>query len=320
MDGYIQMIIGIVVSVVLFLLGYRQTIGAKKERILAANKDIEGILLKRVILEDFKPRLADISRLIEGKARDYRVKTRDLLSPSDFVNLLYTRVLESDIISQEQRMKNLDKLTGVKALDADSQEVMDRELSTTRTRLFDTTSGWFTLVLAIGSVVVSLGISFPKIVNLDTQIGPELLSVIGGSILAIGISALFLWYRENQETVERRPRNPYAEFEKEVVKVLTRAKVPFVILSGPDQGVDFIITVGKKQVGIEAKAWSSKPPMSMLRQVLHRLELAIEANHIQEVILLTKEPVEFSAEHVTNSRIRLLSLDQLKRWINEQRG
>jgi len=320
MDGYIQMIIGIVVSVVLFLLGYRQTIGAKKERILAANKDIEGILLKRVILEDFKPRLADISRLIEGKARDYRVKVTDLLSPSDFVNLLYTRVLESDIISQEQRMTNLEKITGIKALDADSQEVMDRELATTRTHLFDTTSGWFTLVLAVGSVVVSLGISFPKIVDLDTQLGPAFLPVLAGSILAIALATFFLKYRENQETVERRPRNPYAEFEKEVVKVLTRAKVPFTIPSGPDQGVDFIITVGEKQVGIEVKAWSAKPPIGMLRQVLHRLDRAIEVNRIQEVILLTKEPVEFSAEHVTNSRIRLLSLDQLKRWINEQRG
>ncbi|EGL17257.1 MULTISPECIES: hypothetical protein [unclassified Paenibacillus] len=50
MEAYIQTFIGIAVSVLLSVIGYRQTIGAAKERQRNANKEIESLLLKRVLL------------------------------------------------------------------------------------------------------------------------------------------------------------------------------------------------------------------------------------------------------------------------------
>jgi len=82
MENYILGIGGIVVSIVLFLIGYRQTVGAKKERIKLANEDIEKILVRRIVQESITPSVVDLSRLLEGKARDFRVRVGDLLSES----------------------------------------------------------------------------------------------------------------------------------------------------------------------------------------------------------------------------------------------
>jgi len=82
MEIYLQIIISAVISVFLFILGYRQTIGAKKERIKVANKNIENTLLRRLIFENFTPSIKGITKLTEGKARDHRVKHKDLLNPT----------------------------------------------------------------------------------------------------------------------------------------------------------------------------------------------------------------------------------------------
>ena len=41
MGNYALGSLGIIVSIILFLIGYRQTVGAKKERISSANTEIE---------------------------------------------------------------------------------------------------------------------------------------------------------------------------------------------------------------------------------------------------------------------------------------
>ncbi len=90
MDDYVLGIAGIALSVLFFVAGYRQTIGAKKERANSANADVEKILVRRIFLESYTPRLGDISRLLEGKARDFRVRTEDLHTLSQVLNSIFT--------------------------------------------------------------------------------------------------------------------------------------------------------------------------------------------------------------------------------------
>lgn len=63
MEEYILSISGIIVSIILYLLGYRQTIGAKKERIRTVNKEVEKVLIRRIVNESYQLSLADIMRL-----------------------------------------------------------------------------------------------------------------------------------------------------------------------------------------------------------------------------------------------------------------
>src|SRR5438874_4364877 len=105
MDVYVQTGLGILVSVVLFLFGYRQTIGARKERVRASNNSVHRALVRRMVLENYQPRFNDISRILEGKARDFQVSADDLYSEEQVLNQLFTEVFDNDLIAPSQRME-----------------------------------------------------------------------------------------------------------------------------------------------------------------------------------------------------------------------
>jgi hypothetical protein len=153
LDDYVLGIVGIALSVLFIVVGYRQTIGAKKERANSANADVEKILVRRIFLESYTPRLGDVSRLLEGKARDFRVRTEDLHTLSQVLNSIFTRVIETDFISREQRTEILERLTPI-VEEAERAPIEEREileLTSYRRRFLYTTMG-----LAAMSIVASL--------------------------------------------------------------------------------------------------------------------------------------------------------------------
>ncbi|HEY2846801.1 MAG TPA: hypothetical protein VGI80_03225, partial [Pyrinomonadaceae bacterium] len=118
MEAYLLTGAGIIVSVALFLLGYRQTIGAKKERIGAANANLKRILMRRIVQEEYRPDPNDIELLIGGVAREYRIGEGDTLSPEDLLGSIYTDIAASDLIQAEQRNEILRRVTsGIELLD-----------------------------------------------------------------------------------------------------------------------------------------------------------------------------------------------------------
>lgn len=128
MGDYVLGILGIIVSVGLFFIGYRQTVGAKKERIINANAEVEKILVRRIVLENYTACSFDINRLLEGKARDFRVKVGDLYSDSQVLTNIFTRIMESDFIPQSQREDILGRLTPILEK-AETSPVQESEIS-----------------------------------------------------------------------------------------------------------------------------------------------------------------------------------------------
>ena len=88
---------------VLFLFGYRQTIGARKKRVRAANNAVHRALVRRMVLESYQPRYDDITRILEGKAREFQVSADDLYSEEQVLNQLFTEVFDNDLIAPLQR-------------------------------------------------------------------------------------------------------------------------------------------------------------------------------------------------------------------------
>ncbi len=85
--------IGVLVSLVLFWLGYRRTVGAKQERSRAANAEFERTVLSRVVHESYSPTLAELEVLAEGFAREHNVRDADIESPSEVLISVYTSVM-----------------------------------------------------------------------------------------------------------------------------------------------------------------------------------------------------------------------------------
>ncbi len=254
-------IAGILVSVLLFLLGYRQTVGAKKERIGACNQALEKILVRRIVLESHAPTPLDIERLIQGKAHDYRVRPADLFSVNQTLNAVYTRITESDLIPAESRQTILDRI--LPAL-TESESEPDEELpSGSGSRSVSTAKG--VALLAIGtSMIGALTPALPNLIKLNLS-DPNLLKVIAltaaASLGVITALAFFYRIRASQEDIPTRAQEFEWEsrFESKVAASLRRIGVTIHRLQHTRYG-DFFIEKNGRKVLLELKTWPRRLP------------------------------------------------------------
>jgi len=93
--------------------GYRQTVGARRERIRGSHSELEKVLIRRIVLESYQPTVDDLSRLISGKAREHRIKVGELLSETQLLETVFTKITESDFLTQDRRNEVLERLSPV---------------------------------------------------------------------------------------------------------------------------------------------------------------------------------------------------------------
>lgn len=320
MGDYILGIVGIAVSVGLFLIGYRQTIGAKKERVNSANGEIEKILVRRIVLEAYTPKLADVSRLIEGKARDFHVRATDLLSEEQLLNSIFTRVVETDLIPKDQREEILKRLAPV-LVEAEGEPVEEKtilELPSSRRRFLTRTVALAVLGI-ITSLIGSLVAVLPDLSTLGGKL-PEILPAIlvpGMASLAV-ITALIWFYRlreSQEETSKSSALWKYVKFEREVAKVLERVG-PDVRAAGPrDVGYDFVVDRGGRKILIEVKAWNRPMPARIVMHIAENLRRALQREQAAEGIIVTQTAVNVPDEVVDRGSIRIMTLRDLRNYL-----
>ena len=320
MADYLLGVLGIAVSVGLFLLGYSQTVGAKKERIAAANTELERILVRRIVLEKYIPREIDISRVVEGKARDYRVRPAELLSESQTLNAVYTRIVESDLIPAEQRDEILGRITPALSASeaAPVQEEALQEAASTERRVRGTQAA-IAMMAVLTSILGGLVSVLPEIGDIQAKLR-ELLPVIAGtaaaSLAAIALFSLVVRLRGSQEETPNKAKevSRYFEFESAVRKTLEKFGKVFAS-TGPE-GFDFIFERGGKKIAVEVKAWSRSVPPAILRDVGDRLAAAAQRAGASEAILVTSTGSEPYSESLgENVHIKVMGLKDLQNYV-----
>jgi hypothetical protein len=309
-------IAGILVSVLLFLLGYRQTVGAKKERIDACNQALEKILVRRIVLESHAPTPLDIERLIQGKARDYRVRPVDLFSVNQTLNAVYTHITESDLIPAESRQAILDRI--LPAL-TESESKSDEELSSdSPSRSASTAQG--VALLAVGaSLIGALTPAVPALLKLD-WVDQNLLRniTLTGAVSLGAITALAFFYkiRASQEDTPTRAQEFEAEsrFEGKVVAALRRNGVTTHRLHHTRYG-DFVVEKNGKRFLLDLKTWPRRVPADVLRSLAERLKSSAQELGADEAIIVTRTPMLGSVDLLKTHGVRLLTEKQLHAYL-----
>ena len=324
MENYLLGGLGIFVSVILFLIGYRQTIGAKKERIIAANSEIEKIVLRRVVLENYNPSISDLSRLLEGKARDFRVKINDLLSEGQILNCIFTRIIETDLIEQNQRESILSRL--IKILEeAENTTITESSViefgnSNASKSIIRLT---MPLLLAfIASIIGGITTLLPqaKSNQIDFNNMSELLLVTMALSMTL-IMALYMFKRlkDSQQDVDIPSRSKSLEkaieFEREVAKLIDKYNVKYKASGPKDNGYDFEIILNDKPILIEVKAWSRPIPMQIIANIVQRLSEYVRDGNAQKGIILTKTPINISNIELQNKNVETMTLGEFKRYL-----
>ena len=319
MVDYLLPILGILVSIVVSMWGYRQTVGARRELIRAANSELEKVLIRRIVLESYQPNVDDLSHMIGGKAFEHRIKREELLSETQLLEMVFTKLTESDFLTQDRRNEVLDRLSPVfvKVEKAIKEEAPIIESPRAGKPIFAGIYARNRLSFVIGLFASLFGAAMVAIIATEADvfsITSIILAFVGSLVL---ISMIFSVYRARESGEESSARDAIQaarDFEQEVINTLTRLRIP-VFIAERTSGVDFIVTLGERRVLIEAKAHTRRPPLSYIRRSIERLNNAIREKNADEGIIVTKESYEIPEDLLKNTRIRIMTLRELRNYM-----
>lgn len=311
---------GIAISILLFLIGYRKTIGAKKERVQTANKEIIESLLKRLVLEDFAPRTDEIERFASGKATDYLIRPQDVMSVDEIIDSLYTRVLDNDFIGPDQRRKIVDRLRTLS--EVEDEEVISSETmvetATTRTR-----TKYSALLLALASTIAASGVvfiigilfnqeSFGRI-NKDALI-PVIVTFLTSFATLIPIILLRRLKDSQEQTRISNPAEKYSELEKGIIQLLRERGIPFEYNNeGP---YDWHIKGKHRSYLVELKSSLTRLPSQYLQSLIKRLEESAIASKASSFIV-SVEPVPDRIKSLETNHVKIINFDEFKRMLKK---
>jgi Restriction endonuclease len=312
-------ILGIIVSVVLFLIGYRQTVGAKKERVAAADAEIEKILVRRIVLEGYAPKTADIERLAEGKARDFRVARSDLLAAEELLNVIFTRIIESDLIPHDRRDELVKRIMPA-IIEVEGEPVKERAILEiqSKTKHFITSGGTAVALGVVASMLGAVVSILPNVQVIDSA-PKELIATVAATLvasLAIIMSLIFFKrVKESQEGISQSSSiERYATFERDVARSIEKL-VGIVRAAPSDGGFDFMVEKAGKKILIEVKSWVRPVPRAVIARTAERLKTALDGTKADLAIIVTPSSFPSSVALDLGENIRLMALRDLRNFL-----
>lgn len=311
MDQYFQTGLGILVSLVLFLIGYKQTIGAKKERIKTADKILVDTLLKRIILEEYSPLISDIERLKQGLAQDYKIDSSDLLPFDIIYSLLFTRIFENDLISKEQRDKNLDRLM---VAYNNNKKSVDQQFSSRTDEKGTDYLKVTSFILGVFSVLIGTTVSyFDSVFTRGFDDINMILITVGASVTLIFVAYLFIKIKNNQEGESVRNSVHQTEafkFEEKVISTLNKKRAVYSLNGAHDPGWDITLKLNDTQVAVEIRYWKRKPSPYFVKGIVDRFNSSLEKSDIVTGYILVNDTYNVQ-NPLDNSKIKIISLPDL---------
>ena len=316
MDAYFTTGFGILFSILLFLLTYLQTIGKKRVRAKFANQDIHRSFMRRMIFEEYAPKFKDLTKIVEGKAREFRVSINDLLSEEQVLNALFTEVFDSDQISPSQRVEIENRLN--KCLDRIEQESGGPGIIDFRQLLLEKKQKLINIFILVGAASLlgttsSFTYTFIKTKTLNTELILSGIVVLVASVAALSAISLILINKEVVEQPSRRVvQMVTSELENEVRKILEKQEIKYSIsqrLGGMRPA--FVLDIKGRKVVIDAKAWNNIVPLNQIRRTMNYLNELANTEGVDQVLLVTNEKAQLPLSQINNDTISTVTISEL---------
>ncbi|TXL68926.1 hypothetical protein FHP08_04425 [Zeimonas arvi] len=329
MDGYLQTTIGIVVSVILFLIGYRQTIGARRERVSSANRAVYKALLRRLVLEEYAPKIDDINRLIEGKAHEFKVSPGDLHPDEQVLNKVFAEIFDNDFIAPEKRSEIESRVgSAFDELTKGKQKIDEARLaSPDHEKRKAVLVGILGLLASLMGALVSLFLTIGKELSTGTDISAfrsflPIFAVFFASLVSVIAISFVKKIREAPEDAPTRVAAAAegALLEHEVMETLGKQGISFQI--EPKIGMlrpDFVIEVGGKRIAIETKSWRSPPPISMISRVARYLQELLRTGAVDSAAVITRGRMPNLERLLGAENIQFVPFKEFPEWLKSRR-
>jgi hypothetical protein len=312
-------LLGAALSLILFGISYRQTIGARKERARNANSEMERTLMKRIILEDSDVSPADLERYVAGKAREHRVRPSALLCHSDLLANVMTRVVDDDFLEGEVRQNVLKRIGSM--IDAvESEPVSDEWIPRSETEPDAARQRTLLLgaMVATTAMIGSFVAVIPTITEESGGGGIAFVVALGASLVLITMALVFVRLREGDDSESSRESGLQREarLERQVQRVLKKAQ--FKEIERPDRGLDFVVKRNGRSVGLELKGWQRPLSRPVLGRIFKSAETAGQRFGVDEVLLVVPDRSPVKTNGFGGDFVRVVKADELEEALRSQ--
>lgn len=263
---------GVVISIVLYLLADRKTIGAKREKINSIYEEVIKTLFRSIIHESYIPSIEEIERMITTKCIKNKLKLNYFPEPLEFVNAVYTKIMQDDVLEGKKKKSLINKVN--EYIEINSKKVSDEiEDETVDTGKEDK----FRLLLMVMSSVMAVLFTFFITINKTNLFPRETIYLLIGTFVAALTSIMMLTfikrYKEDNtisSQIQNKYRN-YKELENKISRMIKNFESvvePRIITSKGRARVDFQFKKGNKKYFVEIKSFSSSAPRSSIYQLM----------------------------------------------------
>ena len=323
MENYIQTGLGIFVSLILFLIGYRQTVGVKKERISNANSEVEKILIRRIVIEKYTPDIIDISRLIDGKARDFKINSGDMLYEDEIANSIYTRIIENDYLTTDHRNEIIDRLspllkeTDKYLFDESENDIPKNNIK--KESLINPIQ--ITTLLAIIASVLGSFLSMYLYNKSFHPLDAASYKILGitaiTSIILISIISFLKTFKDSSVSVDDSNLEKYEEtlnFKNDVIKYLNEIDGSLMLNKTPEKWLDYSINYKNKNIALIIKYSSSRNSFNNKFKNITKYYKFLN-NYDECIIVFNRFFIKDYRNIVLFGKIKFMTLDDFKKYL-----
>jgi hypothetical protein len=284
-------------------------------------------LLRRMVLEDYSPKYQDVSRIIEGKAREFRVQTNELLAEEQVLTNLFTEVFDNDLIAPTQRIEIENRLNGVFEETEKKPKfrdfAYDTEVSNSKEERIKNITFLMALIASLMGATSTVLLKFigSNSIKLNAEWFLSGVGVLITSLIAVAGIALIKKAKEFPEQPSKKAQQQVSSsFELDIAKILDSLGAKYQV--EPDYGErfspDFHVVIGDLKIAIETKAWKAMPPVTVLKRTVMMLKYYVDRGEADKAILVTKDNLPISKEALSEDNIEIFTSSEFAKYIKNK--
>ncbi len=305
---------GILITILIYLISRKKTIGAKDERAMIANHDVISTILKRIVLENSYYKENEIEYLLQSKSREHRIKQEALLNVEEIVSELYSNIIQNDFINANNRkniIQNLRRTYGnINEIEENIIDDYKSEIKVKKNKYAETVIALTSSVVA--TAIIATTIEIMQSINSTFSINNQFIIT---SVFIIGlITIVFIsYFFRLGRSIEPKPMQTIAsgiEFEKNIHNMFKKLKIDFKeIYKGH---YDFEIIFKGNKILIEVKNTLVRIPHTTIRKIIKRIEYEIGENNANLGYIVSNERIPQSYRKLETDLVKIIDKNEFE--------
>jgi len=312
-------VLGVFLTILFFAVGYRQTIGARKERAKAANRQIVEALFRRLVLDDSFPiDKSGVFKVLLGTALTASVRTDDIHSVFELEAVLCAKAMESDYMDDAKRVEVMERLA---KCFADAEDSLPSSVPSRRKGV--PPDVWLALGSALTAMVAILA-SIPLLdspaLNMETIPEPVMGLFVGGLVVLVALTASALTAFTRLRDVTRRTSlanisTTSMALERRFFNAAKNCNRSFRVSTDPR--FDYVFDGKSGKSVVEIKFDVNAINASSIKRLVSKLNAIVEGPEFSNGYIVSQISPSVDNQKIQSDSVSIISMAELLRILKE---